>query len=140
MCFHVHVYTFMYITCMYMNTQLRHSERQTKQHNTTQTLRQLFSKEKELHLRWDSNPCLTHSRRDALPTELPRQLSWLNSNQQSKTKQTRTCTCVHACYMYIHVYMHVTSASLRTAVTCLLILSSTAVCILCRVIRSDSCE
>ena len=90
---------------MYMNTQL--GERKTKQHNTTQTPRQLFSKEKELHLRWDSNPHLMHSRCDALPTELPRQLSWLSS-KQSKAKQVtepdkqvnpnlvshiRTCTC-----------------------------------------------
>ena len=36
---------------VYMNTQDTRKERKTKQHNTTQTLRQLFSKGKELHLR-----------------------------------------------------------------------------------------
>ena len=79
-------YMYMY-NYMYMNTQDTQKERKTKQHNTTQTLRQLF--EKELHLRWDSNPRLAHSSRDALPTELPRQLSWLHSNHPYKSKQTK---------------------------------------------------
>ena len=35
-------------------------------------------------LRWDSNTHLTHSRFDALPTELLRQLSWLSSKQASQ--------------------------------------------------------
>ena len=38
-----------------------------------------FPKEKAV-LRWDLNPRLTLSRRDALPTELLRQLSWLSLN------------------------------------------------------------
>ena len=36
----------------------------------------LFPMKKEL-LRWDSNPRHTAYEADALPTELPRQLSWL---------------------------------------------------------------
>ena len=74
----------------YMYSQDTQKERKTKQHKTTQSLRQPFSKEKELHLRWDLNPCLTHSRRDTLlPTELPRQLSWLSSNHPYKSKQSK---------------------------------------------------
>ena len=58
---------------MYMTTQtLRKREKVRKkdkatQHNTRPET--TFSKEKAA-LRWDSNPRLTFSRRDALPTEL----------------------------------------------------------------------
>ena len=34
-------------------------------------------------LRWDSNPRHSVLRTDALPTELPRQLSWQGPNQTS---------------------------------------------------------
>ena len=49
-----------------------------------------FSEEKAA-FRWDSNPRLTLSRRDALPTEQPRQLSWLSSKSpiQTKAKQSK---------------------------------------------------
>ena len=60
------------------------------QHNTTQhkTWDNFF--QRKAALRWDSNPRLTHSRRDALPTELLRQLSWLSSKSpiQSKARQS----------------------------------------------------
>ena len=57
-------------TCVYTNAQKeRERKRKTKQHKATQDLRQLFPKKKP---QWESNPCLTHSRRDALPTELLR--------------------------------------------------------------------
>ena len=36
-------------------------------------------------LRWDSNPRHSVLRTDALPTELPRQLSWQGPNQTSHT-------------------------------------------------------
>ena len=40
-------------------------------------------KENESCLRWDSNPQHSVLRTDALPTELPRQLSWQGPNQTS---------------------------------------------------------
>ena len=84
---------------MYMNTQmLRKRERKTRQHKATQYNTRpetTFSKEKAA-FRWDSNPRLVYSRRDALPTELLRQLSWLSSKlpiqtkaKQSKAKQSK---------------------------------------------------
>ena len=56
---------------MYRET-VRHK---SKQGNTT-NLNIYFSNEKEL-LRWDSNPIHIAYEVNALPTELPRQLSWL---------------------------------------------------------------
>ena len=71
----------------------REKERKTKQSNTTQHNTRpetTFSKEKAA-LRWDSNPCPTLSRCDALPTDLLRQLSWLSSKSpiQTKAKQCK---------------------------------------------------
>ena len=53
------------------------SNKQTKQSNTAHPRQSLFL-EKMSCLGWDSNP--RHSRQSALPTELPRQLSWLGPN------------------------------------------------------------
>ena len=74
----------------YSDTQKERKKDKATQYNTTQDLRQLFSKEKTA-LRWDSNPRLTHSRHDALPTDLLRQLSWLRSKSpiQTKAKQSK---------------------------------------------------
>ena len=84
----IHTWTW---TCRYMydspsihvmNTKERLSN--TTRHDTNTETAFL-----ELHLRWDSNPCLMHSRSDALPTELLRQFSWLSSishTNQSKAK------------------------------------------------------
>ena len=70
---------------------LRKKERKkdkATQHNTRPET--TFSKEKAA-LRWDSNPHFMPSRRDALPTELLRQLSWLSSKSpiQTKVKQSK---------------------------------------------------
>ena len=46
-----------------------------------------WKNENESCLKWDSNP---RHRTDALPTELPRQLSWQGPNQ---TSHTPVCTC-----------------------------------------------
>ena len=94
-------------TCMWLVVHVEYSERRkdkATQHNTNP----FFPKEKDLHLRWDSNPRLTHSRRDAPPAELPRQLSWLSSNHPySKARQSKclnlinryTCTHVHVLHV-----------------------------------------
>ena len=63
--------------------------RKTKQHNTTQLAQDsYFSKEKTA-----SGGIRTHNRQLArctlLPTELPRQLSWLGSNHMYNTKQPK---------------------------------------------------
>ena len=55
----------------------RKKERKKERH-----LRQ-WKNENESCLRWDSNPRHSVLRTDALPTELPRQLSWQGSNQTS---------------------------------------------------------
>ena len=80
------------------------------QHNTTQDLRQHFSKGKA-SLRWDSNPRLTHSRRNALPTELLTTI-------QTKAKQSEhlnlnciiTCTHVHT-IMVVAEFVHTVCTS-----------------------------
>ena len=80
-----------------------------------------FSKEKAA-LRWDSNPRLTHSRCEALPTELLRQLSWLSSKftytNQGKSKagisgefklsireKASVCTRVTPLITYRHIHV-----------------------------------
>ena len=92
--------------------------KQTRQSNTAPPRQSLFL-EKMSCLRWDSSP---YSRQSALPTELPRQLSWLGPNLTShstpdeqanhqymymlmrdgegRKKQAHTNM-----YMYIHMYM-----------------------------------
>ena len=82
-----------YQPTLYMYMYLIKTLRKTKQHNTTQTPRQLF--EKELHLRWDSNPHLTYSGCNTLPTELLRQLSWLSSNHLSKARQSKRLNLIN---------------------------------------------
>ena len=63
------------------------SNKQTRQSNTAHPRQSLFL-EKMSCLRWDSNPrhsilYTLYSRQSALPTELPRQLSWLGPNLTS---------------------------------------------------------
>ena len=59
------------------------SNKQTRQSNTAHPRQSLFL-EKMSCLRWDSNPRHSiYSRQSALPTELPRQLSWLGPNLTS---------------------------------------------------------
>ena len=63
----------------------------------------------ELHLRWDSNTRLMHSRCDPLPTELLRQLSWLSSNHPYKSKQTKAKQVSQPdkqVHVYVHVHVH----------------------------------
>ena len=65
------LYANYYVTsiCSYMITQMlrkRGRERKTKQHNTTQH----NTRPETTSLRWDLNSRFTHSRPDALPTEL----------------------------------------------------------------------
>ena len=60
-------------------------------------------------LRWDLNPRHSVFQTDALPTELPRQLSWQGPNQTSHTP-VRTCTYNRMVCMYIYnrmVYMYI---------------------------------
>ena len=69
----------------------RKRERKAKQHNTRPET--TFSKEKAA-LRWDSNPHLTHSRHDALPTELYSEAAQLAEFEiiyinQGKAKQSK---------------------------------------------------
>ena len=72
-----------------MNTQMLRKRVREKatQHNTRPVT--TFPKNTAA-LRWNSNLHLMHSRRDALPTELLRQLSWLGSKSpiQTKAKQS----------------------------------------------------
>ena len=58
------------------------ANKQTRQSNTAHPRQSLFL-EKMSCLRWDSNPRPLYSRQSALPTELPRQLSWLGPNLTS---------------------------------------------------------
>ena len=88
----------------------------TKQYNTIKkNLRQLFPK-KKLHSGGIHLPCLTHSRYDALQTELLRELSWLISNHPYKPRQSKQASqpdklvnsstvCVHVMYMHVHTYL-----------------------------------
>ena len=62
-----------------------YTNKQTRQSNTAHPRQSLFL-EKMSCLRWDSNPqtlYTLYSRQSALPTELPRQLSWLGPNLTS---------------------------------------------------------
>ena len=74
------------------------------QHNTTRP-RQLFSKKKTA-----SSGIRTHdralARRTLLPTELPRQLSWLDSNHIYNTKQPKHLNQSITNQTHAHVYMY----------------------------------
>ena len=62
---------------MYIHTRELLDIHKSEQGNTT-NMNISFSMEKEKELlRWDSNPQYTAYEADALPIELPRQLSWL---------------------------------------------------------------
>ena len=58
------------------------SNKQTRQSNTAHPRQSLFL-EKMSCLGWDSTHDILYSRQSALPTELPRQLSWLGPNVTS---------------------------------------------------------
>ena len=74
------MYTYMYVyTYMYMMLSEMQKERKKERH-----LRQ-WKNENESCLRWDMNPRQSVLQKDALPTELPRQLSWQGPNQTSHT-------------------------------------------------------
>ena len=60
----------------------RKKERKKERH--LRLIRQ-WKNENESCLKWDSNPRHSVLRTDALPTELPRQLSWQGPNQTSHT-------------------------------------------------------
>ena len=53
-------------------------------------------------LRWDSNPRHSVFQTDALPTELPRQLSWCTCSWSSCHVCVHICTCT--CEL-VYVYM-----------------------------------
>ena len=58
-------------------------EERKKQGQTHKQGKATLFLEKMSYLRWDSNPDTLYSRQSALPTELPRQLSWLGPNLTS---------------------------------------------------------
>ena len=81
------------------------SNKQTRQSNTAHPRQSLFL-EKMSCLRWDSNPrhsilYTLYSRQSALPTELPRQLSWLGPNLTSHSTPDEQANM----YMYTHYYV-----------------------------------
>ena len=81
-----------------------------------------WKNENESCLRWDSNPRHSVLRTDALPTELPRYLSWQGPNHTSHTPVKANLTLgvhVHTCIhvlglsdieievLQLHVHVHV---------------------------------
>ena len=74
---YIHVACDIFYADVYMNT---HTLRKGRQSNTRPET--TFSKH-------SGGTHLTHSRRDTLPTELPRQLSWLSSNHLHKPRQSK---------------------------------------------------
>ena len=80
-----YIYTHVY-TCIHVLMKMRRKKeasnvKQTTRQSNTAHPRQSHFLRKIICLGWDSNP--RHSRQSALPTELPRQLSWLGPNLTS---------------------------------------------------------
>ena len=54
-------------------------------------------------LRWDSNPRHSVLQTDALPTELPRQLSWQDHMYIFLNQMYTMCMCAYSVYVCIQI-------------------------------------
>ena len=80
---YTHINTVVQCYIQHIHDAIRDVERK-KERKKERHLRQ-WKNGNESCLRWDSNPRHSVLRTDALPTELPRQLSWQDPNQTSHT-------------------------------------------------------
>ena len=110
---------YMYIY-MYMYIHVVKQTNKAKQHSTPKAV--TFPRKNELPQVGLEPTTLLYSRQSALPTELPRQLSWLSPNLTSHSTPDEQANhmyivymtslvlqiSIEYCYMYMYMYMYIT--------------------------------